>query len=109
MGDAPLPVEPERYAGRPFLRLLDSYVLWSVGELSSELDQVLVEMTPKLQEVYRSTGTWQQIVEQQMDFPEWLTASLRAMWERNLLTAEEIGDRLDAGQWARHVVDTNFI
>ena len=39
----------ERYAGRPFLRLLDAYVLWAIGELDEESDARLLEITPDLQ------------------------------------------------------------
>ena len=40
-----------RYAGKPFLRVLECYVLWAIGELTSEHEKLLVTMTPKLREV----------------------------------------------------------
>lgn len=45
-----------RYEGRPFLKLLDSYVLRGAGELEPEDELLLGQMTPKLQEVYASQG-----------------------------------------------------
>lgn len=102
----------DRYDGRPFLKLLDSYVLWAAGELEPENELALVKMTPKLQEVYASSGSWQEIVEAQMDLPDSAAASIKAMWSRNLArveTAGEHGEHLDAGEWARRVVDENFM
>ena len=52
-----------RYEGKPLLRLLECYVLLAIGELSSDDQLVLSEMTPKLQGVYKCSGRWDQIVE----------------------------------------------
>jgi hypothetical protein len=38
----------QRYAGRPFLRLLECYVLWAAGVLPAADEQRLEAMTPKL-------------------------------------------------------------
>ncbi len=77
-----------RYEGRPFLRLLECYVLWTIGELSTDQSEQLVAMTPNLRETYGFEGDWQTIVAHQMDFPSELLSSLREMWERNLKVAD---------------------
>jgi hypothetical protein len=38
----------DRYEGKPFLRLLECYVLWSVDELPASQAELLKEMTPRL-------------------------------------------------------------
>ncbi len=38
----------DRYEGKPFLRLLECYVLWSVDALSASQAKMLNEVTPKL-------------------------------------------------------------
>ena len=59
----------QRYAGKPFLRLLECYVLWAAGELSAEEEEKLQAMTPKLRQVYNRRGSWQEIVIGEMEFP----------------------------------------
>jgi hypothetical protein len=102
--------DPEsRYYRRPFLRLLECYVLWSAGELTPELAASLEDLTPELRRVYDTDGTWQEIVEHEMDFTEALPTALRAMWERNQAAAADHDDDIDPEEWARHVVDSNFV
>src|SRR5262245_59608418 len=101
--------DDDRYAGRPFLRLLDCFVLWSIGELPAGQAAQLTEITPDLQRVYGTTGTWQQIVSTQMNFTDQLPDKLRAMWERNTNLARERHEHLSSVDWARAVVDQNFM
>jgi len=101
--------DADRYAGRPFVRLLDCFVLWAIGELPADQAAQLTEITPNLQRVYGSTGTWQEIVAEQMDIGETLPGKLRTMWERNTELARQRRERLSAQDWARAVVDQNFI
>ena len=60
---------PERYDGKPFLRLIDCYVLDSIGELDSGPRKTLRAMEPTLQAVYKRSGTWQEIVRSQVQLP----------------------------------------
>lgn len=103
------PDDAARYAGRPFLLLLDCFVLWSIGELPEFQTERLTALTPKLQSTYGSTGTWQEIVSAQMEFADKLPGELRAMWQRNTERARELHEHLSAPDWARTVVDQNFI
>lgn len=47
VGKKPRPLD--RYAGKPFLKLVDSFILKSIGELGTSREALLVAMTPKLQ------------------------------------------------------------
>jgi len=97
----------DRYEGRPFLRLLECFVLWSVGQLPMEQAARLEEMAPKLAVVYGTSGSWQNLVVSEMEFSEGISEALRGMWER---TVDNAGDALDIDPeiWAQQVVDSNF-
>jgi hypothetical protein len=99
----------DRYAGRPFLRLLECFVLWSVGELSDDQSTSLREMTPHLQRTYGATGSWHDVVAAQMGFPTTLPSELRSLWERNKQAARDRGVGISAEEWTRAVVDDNFL
>ncbi len=60
----------DRYAGKPFLRLLECYVLFAIGQLDEHQQETLQHMEPKLADVYNLSGTWLDIVSSQMAFPD---------------------------------------
>ena len=66
-GKKPQPVD--RYAGKPFLKLVDSFVLKAIGELDPSQESLLVQMTPKFQETFACSGSWEEIVISQLQFP----------------------------------------
>lgn len=102
-------VSSERYRGRPFLRLIECYVLWAIDRLPEDYGRALEEMTPKLQETFGSTGSWQQIVAHEVDLSDEVHQGLRSMWQRNSELAAQNGTPLDAEAWVREVVDRNFV
>lgn len=98
----------DRYEGKPFLRLLECYVLWSVDHLPLGQAEKLEEMAPRLAATYGVDGTWQDIVAAQMEFSNGLPGALREMWERTLAIAGEQRVTVDPEVWAQQVVDSNF-
>lgn len=98
----------DRYEGKPFLRLLECYVLWSVDELPPKQAETLEEMAPKLAATYGADGTWQEIVAAQMEFSPDLPDALRVMWERTLVNAGAHRGTVDPELWAQQVVDSNL-
>jgi ribonuclease D len=101
-------MDAARYQGKPFLRLLECYVLWAVGQLDPQQAEALERMTPKLREVYGTEGRWQDIVAAQMAFPDSLPEELRSLWARNQQIARDNGTVLEPEQFARMVADRNF-
>lgn len=97
-----------RYEGKPFLRLLDSYVLWSIGHLDRSSAAGLERMEPKLQQVYHDDGIWQDIVARQMEFPDTLPATIKRIWENGEAKAAAQGWSVDPLEFTRQFVDTNF-
>ena len=72
----------DRYAGKPFLKLLDCYVLEAIGALDEKSQAMMVAMEPKLQEIYQRPGTWLEIVEAEMQFPETMPDEIHRIWEK---------------------------
>lgn len=99
----------DRYAGKPFLRLLECYVLSAIGQLDAAQQATLQRMEPKLSSVYNISGSWLDIVRSQMDFPDTLPEKIRAIWERNLTTAQAQGFVADPNAFAMQFVDQNFV
>ncbi|CAN7453626.1 hypothetical protein LJR118_003033 [Acidovorax sp. LjRoot118] len=98
----------DRYAGKPFLRLLDSYFLDVIGQLGEAQNAALVAMQPRLAAVYRDQGSWQEIVARQMDFPPGVTDRVQMFW-RSYQEVCQI-DRLqpDALAFVESFVSQNF-
>ncbi len=70
-----------RYAGKPFLRLLELYVLWCIGALTAQDEQTLETMTPKLRATYERNGSWYEIIEAVMDLPVAARDEVRKTWQ----------------------------
>jgi hypothetical protein len=102
-------VDTNRYKGKPMLRLLELYVLWAIGELTSDDDARLEAMAPKLQQTLGGDGTWQGALASTMHFPATMPEAIRDLWERNSGIAKANGERLDSQRFAEMFVDANLI
>ena len=99
---------PTRYDGKPFLRLLELYVLWAMGSLSKNDAENLERMTPKLHETYNRAGRWQDIIAADMEFSTSMPESVREVWVKNSAIARANNVNLDPQQFAETFVDLNF-
>lgn len=97
-----------RYQGKPLLRVLECYVLWSLDELSDSDKKSLDLMEPKLQEVYGKSGSWVEIISSVMELPENMPDLIRDMWGKNQAIAKVNNSTLTAEQFAQVFVDQNF-
>jgi hypothetical protein len=98
-----------RYEGRPFLRFLDCYVLDAIGALEDSQRRALEAIEPKLAASFNSTGTWQQMVAAQMEFPDSLPGKIRRIWENGTAKAIQLGYTVDPKEFTQQFVDTNFV
>jgi hypothetical protein len=98
----------DRYAGKPFLRILECYVLNCIGRLDPQDDRQLRAIEPKLRNVYKIEGDWTSIVRGVMGFQPAVDDFIKDSWIRNLQTAERNGDRLTAQRYAEMICDENF-
>ena len=101
------PSQSDRYEGKPFLKLVDSFVLDCIGQLDPVTSQSLIEMTPKLREVYGHEGSWQEIVMKQLDFTPQVQISIQEMWFKNQTIAKANGVNLSPIQFAELFVAQN--
>jgi hypothetical protein len=97
-----------RYEGKPLLRLLECYFLSAIGELQHADEEKLIEMTPKLRDIYGMQGQWQEIIAQVMHFPANIDDEFRRMWKDNQKIAVDNREILVAEDFARMIVDSNF-
>lgn len=98
----------DRYSAKPFLRLLECYVLNAIGQLEEQQRVTLQKMEPKLEHVYSRKGSWLEIVRAQMDFPESLPMQIQTIWEKYLAAAKQQGVSVDPNEFAMGFVDSNF-
>lgn len=94
-----------RYEGRPFLRLLESFVLDALGCLTEPEQARLEALTPNLKETFKRSGTWREIVAAEMSFPADCPATIVRNWEENKKRASEQGLQLNPQQFARFLAD----
>ena len=97
-----------RYDGKPLLRLIELYVIDAVGALTSEQKRNLDAMSPKLCQLYGTTGDWRTAIAKAMAFPETMPHSIREMWSRNQQIAKQNGAELTAEAFAEMFVDANI-
>lgn len=97
-----------RYDGKPFLRLLELYVLNSIGRMSDLDANRLRELEPGLRETYGVSGSWAEVVEAVMEFQPALPDKIRDMWLAAIARSSAQGDSLDPERFASAFVDTNF-
>jgi hypothetical protein len=91
----------DRYEGKPFLKLLEAYVLSRIGKLSPDAAATLRRMEPTLRKTFGRQGTWDEIVSAVMQFDEGAGDAVRRDWAR---WVGEHGDR-DPAAFARSVAD----
>lgn len=97
------------YQGKPFLRLLDAYVLDAIGELDGESDASLTAQEPRYRELFGATGDWRTIVVQRMQFPDGMAGAIREVWTKGrtkFIAAH--GHEPDPVEFMRTFVDTHF-
>ncbi|MFV0307278.1 MAG: hypothetical protein ACK5OX_06010 [Desertimonas sp.] len=96
----------DRYAGRAWTKVVDSYVLDLLGALDEQTDERLLAMTPKFQQVFNQPGaTWREIVRAQMEFDDDYDQWLRSKWQEQLAHDDRIGQAHDPVAWSYAMVD----
>ena len=99
----------DRYSGKPFLRLLESYILDAIGHLDPAADGALRANEPQYREMFGATGSWREIVVSRMQFPEGMQNAVREVWQSGRERFREANGREpDAEEFTRIFVDTKF-
>jgi hypothetical protein len=95
----------DRYAGKPLLLLLDSYVLDVIGALAPEQHPRLSEL---VQTAFGGGRDWKATLRETLQLDPETDAELRRLWQENQQRASGRAPALTAQEFARGVVDTNF-
>lgn len=99
----------DRYEAKPFLRYVDAWVLNAIGHLDEPTRAYCAAMEPTIRQSLGLTGSWTQMVAQQMKFGPELPAQIRAIWEDGKAKFEAAnGEPADPVQFAMIFVDRNF-
>jgi hypothetical protein len=98
-----------RHPEKPFLRMLELYVLWAIGELPQANQDSLSKIAPKLQSMYGGGGEWHDAIAAAMHMPPEIPAAIRDMWARNLEIARANDVTLPPEKFAEMFVDENFL
>ena len=86
----------DRYVDKPFLRLVDSYVLWSMHFLDEASEQRLEAMESKLNDTLAREGRrWFELVEDEMRLTPKARTKTREAWQRAQAQNAEPLDPLD--------------
>ena len=98
-----------RYEGKPFLELLESYVLDAIGALDPDDDATLTAMESEFHTMFGEPGTWRQIVEARMQFPDGMPGAINELWTKGRARFREAqGHEPDPYEFTRTFVDTKF-
>jgi DNA-directed RNA polymerase subunit F len=92
-----------RYNGKPLLRVFECYILWSIGELSDNDTITMEKMTPKLQQLYKTSGSWPEIVEIIVKLPPNTQEEIRRVWTNSSDSTNN--KKHDPQQFAENYVD----
>jgi hypothetical protein len=101
------PQPTDRYAGKPLLRLVDSFVLKCIGELDESSEATLREMEPKLRQVYNCSGTWEDVIISQLHFQPEIRTAIRDLWLKNQAIAKQHNVTLTPMQFVEMFVEKN--
>ena len=99
----------DRYAGKPFLELLDAYVLDAIGHLDAARRADLTAREAGFRQMFGGTGDWRTQVEQRMQFPQGMAGAIRELGEKGAAKfAAAQGYQPEPAEFARSFVDKNF-
>lgn len=104
----PSPQNPDRYRARPFLLLIDCYVMDVIGQLPPQQRAALEKLEPRLQETFGCAGSWREVVEAQMGFMPMVALQIEMAWTAYQEFARSAGRESIAGEFVREFVAQNF-
>lgn len=99
----------DRYRGKPFLELLDAWILDAIGHLDGARDAALTAREGEFRSLFGGTGDWRAQVAQRMQFPEGMAGAVRELWEKGAAKfAAAQGYQPEPHEFVRSFVDKNF-
>ncbi len=100
----PFAMDLERYRDKPFLLMLESYILDAIGELPGPMEQLAKNVSGKL----FGGGDWRRRLREEVGFDTSLNDQVKQLWTENLQIAKEKAAELEPGDFAQALVEANF-
>ena len=101
-------MEPNpRYDNKPLLKILECYVLSTIGHLPEHEARALDTLTPTLRQCFKVEGNWQQILSAVLHFPDDIQAQIKDLWTENTEIARKHGVMLTPQKFAEMFADEN--
>ncbi len=104
-----MPADENPRYNDPFVRLLELWVLATLGAISPEDRQTMKEIEPELREIYAVADLgWKKIIEQIMEFGPGAADELRGLWLERKEEMVESGGTISPQRFAEETVDRLF-
>jgi hypothetical protein len=94
----------ERYKDKPFLLMLESYVLDAIGELPAAMEQLTKTVSGK----FFGAGDWRKRLREEVGLDKSLNDQLKQLWKENVQIAKSKGIELVPHEFAQALVEANF-
>lgn len=99
----------DRYADKPFLKLVDGYIVDAIGHLDGASAMELAAMEPQMRKATGLSGDWRSLVEQRMRFPAGMAGAVREVWDKGRVKfIAANGREPDPLEFAVNFVDSKF-
>jgi len=98
----------ERYRDKPFLRLIDCYVLKAIGHLDPVHEVGLAKMEAGIAKAFGRSGSWDAMVAQQLEWPDTFPSKICDLWKKYERWAYENGFEPDPDQFTVEFIERNF-
>jgi hypothetical protein len=94
----------ERYKDKPFLLMLEAYVLDAIGELPGSMEQLTRTVSGK----FFGGGDWRKRLREEVGLDKSLNDQLKQLWKENVQIAKQKGHELAPQDFAQALVEANF-
>jgi hypothetical protein len=107
----------DRYTNDPFLKFMELYVLWTIGEITDAEEQSMTRMAPYLYKSLANTGAgegltaespWHELISKTLGLSEELPDEIRKYWQANRAVADQNRMILTPLVFAQMFVDEQF-
>lgn len=93
-----------RYKNKPFLLMLEGYMLDAIGELSPDMERLVKTVSSK----FFGKGDWRKLLRHQVGFDASLGKQVKQLWDENREIAKKKGAELDPYDFVQALVEANF-
>lgn len=93
-----------RYKNKPFLLMLEAYMLDAIGKLPPDMENLVKTVSKK----FFGKGDWRRLLRHQVGFDASLGNQVKQLWDENTEIAKKKGAELDPADFVQALVEANF-